>query len=71
MAITHTVSCDICGTQRKEANHWFTYLSQAGQVTFYPWSESNIPLHGHLCSERCCMTVLSRTLASWSRQHAA
>ena len=71
MAMIQTISCDICGTPKREANHWFTYSAQAGHVAFYPWTEENYRVHNHLCSERCCMTVLSRTLSNWGRREAA
>ncbi len=71
MALTHSVTCDICRTPKREANHWFTYLEDAGRVTFYPWSEHDYLQHNHVCSERCCMTVLSRTLAKWGQRAIA
>jgi len=71
MALQQTITCDVCGVVKREANHWFTYLDQAGQVTFYPWSEADYRTHNHLCSERCCMTILSRKLAAWGRKEAA
>lgn len=71
MALTQSVTCDVCGTPKREANHWFTYVQDGGRVTFFPWSEGDYLQHSHLCSERCSMTVLSRTLARWGQREAA
>ncbi|NYF77888.1 hypothetical protein HDF17_000175 [Granulicella arctica] len=70
MARTELITCDVCGIQRKEANHWFRFRHLAMDVSFYPaHSPNEIDLHpfSDACSEACCMTVLSRTLSSWSK----
>lgn len=71
MALIQSVTCDVCSTPKREANHWFTYLEEGGQVTFFPWSDQDFRQRNHLCSERCSMTVLSRTLARWGHREAA
>lgn len=71
MALIQSVTCDVCSTPKREANHWFTFLEEGGHITFYPWSDRDFLQHSHLCSERCCMTVLSRTLTHWSHREAA
>jgi hypothetical protein len=48
-------SCDICGEQRGEANHWFRWKNSDGMLIIAPWENFQISQYktGHLCGPGC------------------
>ena len=68
MALTQQITCDVCTKVKGEANHWFLFSSRDREITFEPWDGGTIEYKSHVCSEACCVTVLSRTLSSWARK---
>jgi len=75
MAELNTQTCDVCGTIRRDANHWFhagvvkvTNLSRKSwQFVIAPW-EGWLPAetvdHMHLCSENCAAKAMSKVIGS-------
>lgn len=70
--------CDVCGDERKEANHWFI-VGQAYVVSsripkhllIMPWS-AILPVVDplHICGEQCLHTVISQYASSLLGQTA-
>lgn len=53
--IRQAVSCDICGAEKKQTNHWFVAYEQAGELRVSGWSTRNRLRAGskHLCGQAC------------------
>lgn len=59
--------CDVCGTEKKQANHWFVAFSNSlnGQpgLTFHPWAVGNLAINAiHLCGQACAQKQLNSFL---------
>lgn len=68
MARITTITCDVCGKQKGEANHWLMYCARAGgkdgpMIHFGTavWSEGDTAA-GDICSEQCAIRKLSEVL---------
>ena len=65
-----TYNCDICGAQRKEANHWFVAIYTATAISFITWA--NVVRGGkldytcikYLCGQSCAHKLLDQSLQS-------
>jgi hypothetical protein len=63
-----TYNCDICGAQRKEANHWFAVYPAGEGITFLDWKRAM--LSGRLdiigvsfiCGQACAHKLLDQFL---------
>jgi hypothetical protein len=68
--IRQAISCDICGTEKKQTNHWFVTYDQGEELRVSGWNSLNSLLPGskHLCGQTCLHGLvddfLARTLAS-------
>ena len=53
--IRQAISCDICGTEKKQTNHWFVAYNQGGELRVSEWSPRNKlrPGSKHLCGQTC------------------
>jgi hypothetical protein len=73
-------SCDVCGTPKKECNHWFISEECKVGIDFHTWDwavrEGQLENDGpnilrHLCSQGCCVQVLdgflSKQKARWQQ----
>ena len=76
MAITENITCDVCGTQKGEANHWMLWRAgeivpgvdgKVGGVQFAPWHPELYHLYRHLCGESCAARLLSRSIEDWQQ----
>ena len=70
MSIVQSYKCDVCGTIKKEANHWFVAVAVPQGVHIYTW---NAPGAGydqenvaHLCGMQCTTRFMMRALAEES-----
>ena len=36
--ITQSISCDMCGVQKREANHWFIAYKEAHEIRISGWA---------------------------------
>ena len=57
-------TCDICGKERGQVNHWFLAYGSGGYQVFYRWDEVPPKTTGvkHLCGAECAHSLLSRFL---------
>jgi endogenous inhibitor of DNA gyrase (YacG/DUF329 family) len=66
MSQKHIVTCDECGAERKEANHWFSLLSSPTSPrlsTFDDADRSSEPsFRLDYCGQRCYITAIQRWL---------
>lgn len=68
--IRQAISCDICGAEKKQTNHWFVVYDQAGELRVSGWNSRNRLRAGsrHLCGQTCLHKLvdefISRTLAA-------
>jgi len=53
--IRHAISCDICGTEKKETNHWFVVYEHQGELRVSGWTpQTKIrPGSKHMCGQTC------------------
>jgi len=74
--IRQAVSCDICGSEKKQTNHWFVAYDQGGELRVGGWSSRNRlrPGSKHLCGQTCLHKLvddfMARTLAVRSQPAA-
>ena len=63
--IRQAVSCDICGTEKKQTNHWFVAYDQAGELRMSGWNSRNKLRPGakHLCGQTCLHKLVDDFLA--------
>lgn len=72
MAVRRGYSCDICGVDRKEANHWFVATKDAVCLSIESWDAAEIENRLdeedaiHLCGQVCAHKLLDRFLAESS-----
>jgi hypothetical protein len=75
--IRQAISCDICGTEKKQTNHWFVAFDQGGELRVSGWNSRNRLRPGtkHLCGQTCLHKLvdefMARTLAGRVQQPAA
>jgi hypothetical protein len=62
--IQQTIMCDICGTQKRQANHWFVARNESGELRISGWNPSRLASAGakHLCGETCSLKFVSHFL---------
>lgn len=73
--IRQAISCDICGTEKKQTNHWFVAYDQGGELRVSGWSSRNRlrPGSKHLCGQTCLHKLVDEFMAraiSSKPQHA-
>ncbi len=63
--IRQSVSCDICGTEKRQTNHWFVACEQAGELRLSGWSSRNRSRAGskHLCGQTCLHKLVDEFMA--------
>jgi hypothetical protein len=67
--IRQAISCDICGAEKKQTNHWFVASEQAGELRVSGWNSRNRMRAAtkHLCGQTCLHKLMdefvARTLA--------
>jgi hypothetical protein len=63
--IRQSISCDMCGAQRRETNHWFIAYEHAGELRVGDWTSQRMLSPGtrHICGERCLHKLMSEFLA--------
>lgn len=75
--IRQAISCDICGAEKKQTNHWFVASEQAGELRIGGWSSRNRlrPGSKHLCGQTCLHKLvdefMARTIAGRAAAPAA
>ncbi len=63
--IRQAISCDICGTEKKQTNHWFVAYDQGGELRVSGWSSRNKlrPGSKHLCGQTCLHKLVDEFMA--------
>jgi hypothetical protein len=63
--IRQAISCDICGTEKKQTNHWFVAYNQSGELRVSGWSSRNRlrPGSKHLCGQTCLHKLVDEFMA--------
>ena len=68
--IRQAISCDICGTEMLNANHWFVANDRGPELRISAWSARNRTRAGvrHLCGHKCLHKLvddfMARTLSA-------
>jgi hypothetical protein len=69
MSQKQVFTCDECGVEKKETNHWVIgFIGEPpDSVTFVAWSARRAEVKEaiHLCGEGCAGKVLSKAIAGW------
>lgn len=62
--IKQVITCDICGAQKREANHWFVASQESGELRINGWNSLRLlsPETKHLCGETCAHKLISQFL---------
>lgn len=66
MAEKKTYTCDVCGAERHEANHWFG-IGQAGDILHISPFITGRSACWHVCGEACVMKKVSEFLDKWRK----
>jgi len=74
--IRQAISCDVCGTDMQQTNHWFVAYDQGGEIRVAAWNTRARLRSGakHLCGQTCLHKLvdefLVRTAAPRPGSHA-
>jgi len=69
--IRQAISCDICGAEKRQTNHWFVAYEQAGELRVSGWT-SRRRLHTgtkHLCGQTCLHKLVDDFIAKSMASH--
>jgi hypothetical protein len=71
--IRQAISCDICGAEKKQTNHWYITCEAAGELRVGGWNSRmrQRPNAKHLCGQICLHKVVDEFIARSSGQRAA
>jgi len=63
--IRQSVSCDVCGTEKRQTNHWFVAREEAGELRLSGWSSRHRSRAGskHLCGQTCLHKLVDDFMA--------
>jgi hypothetical protein len=63
--IRQAISCDICGAEKKQTNHWFVAFEQGGELRVSGWNSRNRlrPGSRHLCGQTCLHKLMDEFMA--------
>ncbi len=63
--IRQAISCDICGAEKKQTNHWFVASEHGGELRVSGWSSRNRMRPGskHLCGQTCLHKLMDDFMA--------
>jgi len=63
--IRQAISCDICGTEKKQTNHWFVAYDQGEELRVRGWNSRNRlrPGSKHLCGQTCLHKLVDDFMA--------
>ena len=73
--IRQAISCDICGAEKKQTNHWFVAYTHAGELRVSGWGVQGKIRAGskHLCGQTCLHKLVDEFIAggATSKVHAS
>jgi hypothetical protein len=63
--IRQAISCDICGAEKKQTNHWFVAYTHAGELRVSGWGAQGKIRAGskHLCGQTCVHKLVDEFIA--------
>lgn len=63
--IRQAISCDVCGSEKRQTNHWFVAFEQGGELRIGGWSSRNRAKSGskHLCGQTCVHKLVDEFMA--------
>jgi hypothetical protein len=63
--IRQAISCDICGTEKRQTNHWFVAYEQSGELRLSSWASRrrSRPEAKHLCGQTCMHKLVDDFMA--------
>ncbi|KAA6455875.1 hypothetical protein DYQ86_26930 [Acidobacteria bacterium AB60] len=63
--IRQAISCDVCGAEKKQTNHWFIASEQGGELRVSGWGARNRLRAGtkHLCGQTCLHKLMDEFMA--------
>lgn len=64
MAITETVTCDVCGKQKGSVNHWWMFTvcrtnPDLPELDIAPWNEDYSEQFDHACGQECLIKAVN------------
>lgn len=62
--IRQVITCEICGSQKQQTNHWFVAYEESGELRISGWNTLHLfcPETKHLCGETCAHKLISHFL---------
>lgn len=64
MAKTEIFTCDVCGRQKGEVNHWYMLSIMGGEFILSAWDADKKHAHKHLCGQECVIKAVNEYLSS-------
>ena len=63
--IRQAISCDVCGAEKKQTNHWFVASEVAGELRLAGWTSRMRQRAGskHLCGQTCLHKLVDEFIA--------
>ena len=63
--IRQAISCDLCGNEKRQTNHWFVAYEQNGELRVSGWNSRNRLRPGtrHLCGQTCLHKLVDDFMA--------
>jgi hypothetical protein len=63
--IRQAISCDICGAEKRQTNHWFVAYEQSGELRLSGWTSRHRTRPGsmHLCGHTCLHKLVDDFMA--------
>jgi len=74
MAFAEKITCDVCGTEKGESNHWMLWTRDGSlsggrkempEIRFLPWHGELYREYRHLCGESCAGKLLAKAINEW------
>ncbi len=68
--IRQAISCDICGAEKKQTNHWYVACEQGGELRVGGWNSRMRQRPGakHLCGQTCLHKLVDEFMARASAE---
>ena len=62
--IRQVITCNVCGSQKRQTNHWFVAYEESGELRIGGWNSLHLlsPDTQHLCGEACAHKLISQFL---------
>src|SRR5579859_667108 len=63
--IRQAISCDICGAEKRQTNHWFVAYAHGGELRVTGWTANKRMRAGskHLCGQTCLHKLVDEFIA--------